>query len=157
MCFWKVVLLALVVGACGRMNYDAQALDPVDAGQILAPVVDAQVVADAAPDPIPPEMRAVAGDTGTFLIDIAESGSSSWLVGTEVCGGQGKRYCTGAEWDFACFSMGAELTGMNPSSGWEWVAEVSGQSGSKRFECGQVGTHNIDTDPYEVRCCKDAP
>jgi hypothetical protein len=141
------------------VNYDAQAVEGADAG---APLVSlpSGVEAEDVPVPpllVPPDMSFV--DDGTlapFYIDDAEIGSASWLVGTEICGGQGKRFCTGAEWDAACAAIGTQLTGMDPSTGWEWVGELVGTSGHKRFACGSPGTHDYNSDPYEIRCCWDS-
>lgn len=156
----RYALLAITaMGACGRMNYDALNSSDVDGGlpptdAASTPLADA-TVADA--EPPPADMSLVPGDPSSFYIDNAESGSASWLMAVEICAADGKRLCTGVEWDAACFAIGTELVGMDPVTGYEWVAELDGTDAYKRYGCGEVATHNFDSDPYEVRCCRDAP
>ena len=163
----RYVLLAMAaLSACGRMNYDALNASDVDGGvPSTGPATDAATtpLADAATTPLadaeppPADMSLVTGDPASFYIDNAESGSASWLMAVEICALGGKRLCTGVEWDTACFAIGTELVGMDPVTGYEWVAELDGTDAYKRYGCGEVATHNFDSDPYEVRCCRDAP
>lgn len=158
--YW--VLAIVLLAACGRMNYDALPSDEggVDGGSpSAAGSPDAATTPTPEPDAEPPpaDMSLVPGDPTSFYIDNSESGSASWLVAVEICATNGKRLCTGEEWDAACFSIGTELEGMDPVTGYEWVAELDGTDAYKRYGCGEVATHNFDSDPYEVRCCRDAP
>jgi hypothetical protein len=148
------------------MNYDARNESDVDGGApSTGPATDAATTpeADAAttpmPDAEPPpaNMTLVASDLPPFYIDNSESGSASWVAAVVICSEAGKRLCTGEEWDTACFAIGTELVGMDPVTGYEWVAELDGTNAYKRYGCGEVATHDYDSDSYEVRCCRDVP
>lgn len=162
------VAFALTFG-CGRVGYDPQpsldagpgggdAGDPSsDAGGSLdAGSRDAGT--DAGPPECPTEMAEIAGWSSRVCIDTVQSGDLTWVEGSAFCADQGKRFCTDAEWFEGC-NQHSGTASLDMIDDWEWVADLitpteAGKRGGSGA-CDTTSSHQIDTDPYGVRCCLD--
>jgi hypothetical protein len=161
------VIVALGLGlGCGRIGYDPEHLDgggagvdtgiPAhDAGSEDGGITDAGT--DAGPPECPTEMAEIVGWTTRVCMDTTQGGSFTYVESAAFCDGIGKRLCTDAEWFEGCNQYSGTAS-LDMIDDWEWVAElITPTVAAKRGggACDGTSSHQIDTDPYGVRCCLD--
>lgn len=138
--FGRFLLVLVVSAGCGRLGFDSSDV-PLEPDAPVGNTV------------CPGDTREIA-DSGV-CIEEAQRGIKTWLGAKDDCLNLGRRLCADAEWVDGCSKVGS-LQAMVDD--WEWVAEESAGIAQKRGgggACGDMSTHETDTDPFGYRCCVD--